>query len=319
MKADSGISPEEAIRRLEIARRIDRPRSGDYIDRLIRGWLEVKTDPNDDDPVIITGLGSFSGRTVAIVGQQKPKTMDANDQIAGNFGMPSPPGYRNAMRMMEFANQHGFPVITFIDTPGALPTMEAEEEGQAKTIARTLALMARLKLPTIAVVIGEGGSGGAVALGLASKVLQLENAFYSVISPESAVPILWKEEAQRYPTGIPKDRLDELTAKVTANFNPFAENNKKLGVIDIVVPEPEGGAHNDYDLAAAYVGRAIADCLDELLLIEPDQLVRDRRDKFLNMGVYIENGKVINRAIKESNLSKPGSSLLGRMSLRRDN
>jgi acetyl-CoA carboxylase carboxyl transferase subunit alpha len=222
-----------------------------------------------DDAAIVGGLGKLEGRTIALIGHQKGR--DLKERTRRNFGMAYPEGYRKAIRVMELADRHGFPLLTLVDTPGAYPGVAAEQHGQGGAIARSQAAMVRLGVPTVTVVIGEGGSGGAVALALADKVLMQENAMYSVISPEGCAAILWRDAEQ--------------APKAAAAFKPDAAHCLELGVIDGIVPEPAGGAHHDPELAAQLLGEAVEGALDELDRIPADILRRSRRAKFRSMGV----------------------------------
>jgi acetyl-CoA carboxylase carboxyl transferase subunit alpha len=219
---------------------------------------------------MVAGLGKLDGRTVALVGQQKGR--DIKERAERRFGMPNPEGYRKAMRVMELANRHGFPVISLVDTPGAYPGVAAEQHGQGGTIAESQAVMARLTVPSVACVIGEGGSGGAIAIALADRVLMQENAIYSVISPEGCAMILWRDAGE--------------AKKAAAAFKPDAVHCFELGVVDGIVPEPEGGAHEDHDAAAALLKVSLVDALDELEGIPGDELRRRRRAKFRSLGVF---------------------------------
>jgi len=222
-----------------------------------------------DDAAIVTGLGKLEGRTVALIGHQKGR--DIKERSVRNFGMAYPEGYRKAMRVMELADRHRFPVVTLVDTPGAYPGVAAEQHGQGGAIARSQARMARLRVPTVACVIGEGGSGGAVAIALADRVLMQENAIYSVISPEGCAAILWRDAGEK--------------RKAAAAFKPDAAHCLELGVVDGIVPEPEGGAHESHEESARLLGAAIADALDELVDVPQDELRARRRAKFRSMGV----------------------------------
>ena len=226
---------EDIWRAVELARHQDRPYTLDYVERLLEDWFELRGDRGRaDDHAIVAGLGRFDGRTVALVGQQKGR--DIKDRIDRNFGSAHPEGYRKAMRVMELANRHDFPLITLVDTPGAYPGVAAEQHGQGGAIARSHALMARLEIPTVACIIGEGGSGGASALALTDRVLMQENAIYSVISPEGCAAILWRDAGE--------------AKKAAAAFKPDALHCLELGVVDGIVSEPEGGAHTDPGEAA---------------------------------------------------------------------
>src|SRR5207237_4539737 len=207
----------------------------DYVERLLEDWVELHGDRGRaDDPAIVTGLGRFDGRTLALVGHQKGR--DIKERTKRNFGMPYPEGYRKAIRVMELADRHGFPLLSLVDTPGAYPGVAAEQHGQGGAIARSQSVMARLGVPTVACIIGEGGSGGAIALALADRVLMQENAIYSVITPEGCAAILWRDAS--------------AAKKAAAAFKPDAAHCLELGVVDSIVPEPEGGAQADADGAA---------------------------------------------------------------------
>ena len=261
---------EEIWKRVLLARNEDRPYTLDYVERIFDEFFELHGDRGrDDDSAVVAGLGTLDGKTVALIGQQKGR--DLKERVARNFGMAYPEGYRKAMRVMELADRHGFPLLTLVDTPGAYPGVAAEQHGQGGAIARSQAVMARLGVPTVAVVIGEGGSGGAVALALADKVLMQENAMYSVISPEGCASILWRDASQ--------------AQKAAAAFKPDAAHCLELEVIDGIVPEPAGGAHTDHDLAAELLREAVAGAFAELENVAPDELRRARRAKFRSMGV----------------------------------
>ena len=242
-------SDEEIWDRVELARHEQRPYTLDYVERMLDDWFELHGDRGRmDDAAIVAGLGSLDGHTVALVGHQKGR--DLKTRVYRNYGMAYPEGYRKAMRTMELADRHGFPLVTLVDTPGAHPGIAAEQHGQGGAIARSQARMLRLGVPTVAVVIGEGGSGGAVAIAVADRVLMQENAIYSVISPEGCASILWRDAAQ--------------AKKAASAFKPDAAHCLELGVIDGIVPEPEGGAQDDHDAAAALLREALVAHLDEL-------------------------------------------------------
>jgi len=262
---------EDIWHSVELARHQDRPYTLDYVERLLDDWFELHGDRGRaDDHAIVAGFGRFDGRTIALVGQQKGR--DIKDRIDRNFGSAHPEGYRKAMRTMELANRHGFPLITLVDTPGAYPGVAAEQHGQGGAIARSHALMARLEIPTVACIIGEGGSGGASALALADRVLMQENAIYSVISPEGCAAILWRDAGE--------------AKKAAAAFKPDALHCFELGVIDGIVPEPEGGAHTDRGEAARLLGDALREALDDLDSVAPEELKRRRRARFRSLGVF---------------------------------
>ena len=234
---------EEIWRKVELARHEDRPYTLDYVERLLDDWFELHGDRAiGDDGAMIAGLGKLDGRTVVLIGQQKGR--DAHERVARRFGMPNPEGYRKAMDAMELADRHGFPVVTLVDTPGAYPGVVAEQHGQGAAIASSQATMARLKVPIVTCVIGEGGSGGAIAIALADRVLMQENAIYSVISPEGCAAILWRDAGQ--------------AKKAAAAFRPDAVHCLELGVVDEIVSEPVGGAHIDPDMAARLLGAGVA-------------------------------------------------------------
>jgi len=262
---------EDIWRSVQLARHEDRPYTLDYVERLLDDWVELHGDRGRaDDHAVVAGLGRFAGRTVAVIGQQKGR--DIKDRIDRNFGSAHPEGYRKSMRVMELAGRHGFPLVTLVDTPGAYPGVAAEQHGQGGAIARSHALMARLEIPTVACIIGEGGSGGASALALADRVLMQENAIYSVISPEGCAAILWRDAGE--------------AKKAAAAFKPDALHCLDLGVIDAIVPEPKGGAHTDTDAAARMLAESVGDALEELEAIPPDELKRRRRARFRSLGVY---------------------------------
>jgi acetyl-CoA carboxylase carboxyl transferase subunit alpha len=262
---------EEIWRSVELARHQDRPYTLDYVERLFEDWVELHGDRGRaDDAAVVIGLGRFDGRTVALIGNQKGR--DIQERTRRNFGMAYPEGYRKAMRLMELADRHSFPLISLVDIPGAYPGVAAEQHGQGGAIARSQAVMSRLGVPVVTCVIGEGGSGGAIATALADRVLMQENAIYTVISPEGCAAILWRDASE--------------AKKAAAAFKPDAVHCLELGVIDGIVPEPEGGAHTDPDEAARLLGEALRDALDDLVDLPGDELRRRRRAKFRSLGVY---------------------------------
>ena len=270
-KLESEPTDEEIWRSVELARHAGRPYTLDYVQRMLEDWVELHGDRGRaDDGAMVTGIGRFDGRTVVLIGQQKGR--DIQERTKRQFGMPYPEGYRKAMRAMELADRHGFPVISLVDTPGAYPGVAAEQHGQGGTIAQSQALMARLRVPIVACVIGEGGSGGAIAIALADRVLMQENAIYSVISPEGCAAILWRDAGE--------------ARKAAAAFKPDAGHCLELGVIDGIVPEPPGGAQNDWVEAARLLGESLQGALDDLDGIPGDRLVKARRAKFRGMGVF---------------------------------
>ncbi len=264
-------SEDEIWEFVELARHPERPYTLDYVERILEDWVELRGDRGRmDDGAIVAGLGKFEGRTVALVGHQKGR--DLKERIARQYGMPSPEGYAKAIRVMELADRFGFPVITLIDTPGAFPGVAAEQHGQGGAIARSQARMLSLTVPTVACVIGEGGSGGALALAVSDRVLMQENAIYSVITPEGCAMILWRDREEK--------------KKAAAAFKPDAFHCYELGVVDGIVSEPRGGAQDDPDAAAASLAQALAGALQELEGRSPAELRRTRRAKFRAMGVF---------------------------------
>ena len=263
-------SEEEIWRSVELARHQDRPYTLDYVERILGDFFELHGDRGRaDDRAIVTGLGKLGGRTIVLVGHQKGR--DLKERTNRNFGMAFPEGYRKAMRAMALADRHGFPLVTMVDTPGAYPGVAAEQHGQGGAIARSQAAMVRLSVPTVACVIGEGGSGGAVAIAVADRVLMQEHAIYSVISPEGCAAILWRDAGE--------------ARKAAAAFKPDAPHCLELGVIDAIVPEPEGGAHTDPDAAAELLEDGILAALEDIDALEPDERRRRRREKYRVMGV----------------------------------
>jgi acetyl-CoA carboxylase carboxyl transferase subunit alpha len=262
---------EETWRLVELARHSQRPYTLDYVERLFDDFIELHGDrARAEDPALITGLGRFGGKTVAIIGQQKGR--DLNERQKRNFGMPHPEGYRKGMRLMEIAQRHRFPIVTFLDSPGAYPGVAAEQHGQGGAIARSQALMARLTVPLIACIIGEGNSGGAIAIGLVDRVLMQENAIYSVISPEGCAAILWRDGAEK--------------AKAAVALQPDALHCLNLGVIDDIVPEPKGGAHLNPDESARLLGDSLGETMEQLLALPAEQLRAQRRERYRRIGIY---------------------------------
>ena len=262
-----------AWQRAQIARHPKRPHTLDLVNLLLEDWVELHGDRVfGDDKAIVGGLATFDGEPVVLIGHQKGR--DTRENIARNFGMPHPEGYRKALRLMQLAGKFGKPIITFIDTPGAYPGLGAEERGQAEAIARNLREMAGLPTPVICVVTGEGGSGGALAIGVGNRVLMLEYAIYSVISPEGCAAILWGDAAKA-------PEAAELM-RVTA------PDLLKLGVIDAIVPEPVGGAHRNWEAAAASLRGALRDQLWQLKSQSEAELIEERHEKFRRIGVFEE-------------------------------
>ena len=264
-------SEDEIWAFVELARHPDRPYTLDYVERILEDWVELHGDRGRaDDGAIVAGLGKLEGRTVALIGHQKGR--DLKERLARQYGMPSPEGYTKAMRIMDIAERFDYPLISLVDTPGAFPGVAAEQHGQGGAIARSQARMMALKVPTVACVIGEGGSGGALALAVSDRVMMQENAIYSVITPEGCAMILWRDPEQK--------------KKAAAAFKPDAFHCLELGVIDSIVSEPRGGAHEDPDEAAASLKIALVSSLDEVSTLSAGELRRSRRAKFRAMGVF---------------------------------
>ena len=259
--------------RAQIARHPKRPHTLDFIKVLMEDFLELHGDRTyGDDRALVGGLARFDGQSVVVIGQQKGR--DTRENIQRNFGMPHPEGYRKALRLMKLAEKFQKPVLALIDTPGAYPGLGAEERGQAEAIARNLREMAALRIPLIAVVTGEGGSGGALAIGVGDRVLMLEYAIYSVISPEGCAAILWGD-ASKAPEAA---ELLHLTAP----------DLLRLGAIDGIIPEPLGGAHRNWEETALHLGRALREHLRALRSKSSEDLLRERYEKFRRMGVFEE-------------------------------
>jgi acetyl-CoA carboxylase carboxyl transferase subunit alpha len=260
-----------AWRKTELARHPQRPYTLDYVERLFSGWSEIHGDRYfGDDPAIVCGLARYQGGEVMVIGHQKGR--DTKQRVFRNFGQANPEGHRKALRCMKMAEKFGHPILTFIDTPGAYPGMGAEERGQAESIARNLREMARLNVPIIATIIGEGWSGGAQALGVADRVLMMENAVYSVISPEGCASIMWRDAGKK-----------EIAAQA---LRITALDMNELGVIDEIIPEPEDGAHKDHDAAAALVGEALQRNYASLKDKPAAELLDSRYEKFRRMARF---------------------------------
>ena len=264
--------------KVQLARHMQRPRTLDYIRGLCDDFVELHGDRRfGDDAAIVGGVATFEGRTVVLVGHQKGR--DARENIRRNFGMPHPEGYRKALRLFQHAEKFGFPVICFIDTPGANPNRESEERGQANAIAENILTMAGLKTPIIACVIGEGGSGGALAIGVADRILMLEHAIYSVASPEAAASIIWRDAAKAPDAA----RAMRITA----------QDLLELGIIDEIVPEPSGGAHADPTTMVATLGDAIRRHLNQLLAFDIETLLQHLNERYRAIGRYEEDASGI--------------------------
>ncbi len=257
--------------KVQLSRHPDRPYFADYIERIIDDFIELHGDRSfADDAAIMAGFGTFEGRHVAVIGQQKGRS--TKDKVRHNFGMAHPEGYRKACRVMELANRYGRPVLTFIDTAGAYPGLGAEERGQSEAIGESLLVMSGLRVPVIAVVIGEGGSGGALALGVANRVLMMSYATYSVISPEGCASILWRDGAR--------------APEASEQLKLLAADAKALGIADDVIDEPLGGAHRNHDEAAQAIKQGILRHLIEIEKEHPDKLVENRYQRFRKLGPY---------------------------------
>jgi acetyl-CoA carboxylase carboxyl transferase subunit alpha len=255
----------------QMARHPNRPYTQDYIDRIITDFEELHGDrAYADDQALITGIGRLNGRSVVVIGHQKGR--DTKEKVARNFGMPRPEGYRKALRVMKMAERFGMPVITFIDTPGAYPGIGAEERGQSEAIARNLFEMAQLKTPIISTVIGEGGSGGALAVGVADHLMMLEYSIYSVISPEGCASILWKSA--------------DKAADAAATLGVTSDRLKSLGLVDKVLSEPLGGAHRDIDAMASRIKNALEEKVTELENLSIEALIEQRQARLLSYGAF---------------------------------
>jgi acetyl-CoA carboxylase carboxyl transferase subunit alpha len=265
-----------AWQRTLLARHPQRPYMMDYVRLLFEDFHELHGDrAYGDDPAMVTGFARYQGKPVVLVGQQKGR--DTKQRVAQNFGQAKPEGYRKALRIMQLAAKFGRPIFTFIDTPGAYPGIDAEERGQAEAIARNLREMARLPVPILVTITGEGGSGGALAIAVGDRVNMLENSVYSVISPEGCASILWRDSA--------KAEVAAEALKITAR------DLKEFGIIDEIVQEPEGGAHLDPEASAAFLGSVLEDSLRELSLLPVPDLLERRYEKFRRMGQFFEDAK----------------------------
>jgi acetyl-CoA carboxylase carboxyl transferase subunit alpha len=271
------LEQRTAFERVQLARHANRPYTLDLIERLFEDFVELHGDKRfAEDPAIVCGLARFHGLPVVIVGHQKGR--DTKQRSYRNFGMPKPEGYRKALRLMRLGEKFGRPIFTFIDTPGAYPGIDAEERGQAEAIAFNLREMAKIKVPIIVTVIGEGGSGGALAIGVGDQVLMLENAIYSVISPEGCAAILWKDSS----------RADQAAEGLRLTAQHLFEE----GIVDKIIPEPEGGAHNDYDQTARYLDSALSERLAEAVSCSQEDRLKLRYGKLRRFGRWGTDGTV---------------------------
>ncbi|PAX52087.1 acetyl-CoA carboxylase carboxyltransferase subunit alpha [Brunnivagina elsteri] len=266
----TGLSPSQ---RLQVARHPRRPSTLDYIQAITDEWMELHGDRcGSDDPALIGGVARLAGQPVVMLGHQKGR--DTKDNIARNFGMATPGGYRKAMRLMEHANKFGMPILTFIDTPGALPTVVAERQGAGEAIAYNLREMFSLDVPIICTVIGEGGSGGALGIGVGDKVMMFEHSVYTVITPEACAAILWKDASK--------------SPQAAAVLKMTSHDLKNLGIIDQILSEPTGGAHSDPLKAATSLKAALLDNLEELNQLTSKERRQLRYEKFRKIGVFTE-------------------------------
>jgi len=267
----SDLTPWQKV---QLSRHPNRPYSLDYIEKIFSDFEELHGDRSfKDDLAIVGGVARFEGTSVMVIAQQKGRNTE--DNLKRNFGCPNPEGYRKALRLMNLANKFGLPIISIVDTPGAFPGIGAEERHVAEAIAVNLREMASLKVPIVALVIGEGGSGGALGVAVANKVLILENAYYSVISPEGCAAILWKDRS--------------FSSNAAEALKLDASELLKLGIVDEVIPEPIGGAHRNWDLTSVSISKSIASNLSELSVLSATKLVDQRYDKFRKMGEFTEN------------------------------
>jgi acetyl-CoA carboxylase carboxyl transferase subunit alpha len=264
------LTPTQIV---QIARHPKRPYSLDYINNLMRDFMEIHGDRRfADDPAVVTGFAFYKGESVAVIGQQKGRT--TRERIERNFGQMNPEGYRKALRLVKMAEKFGFPVISLIDTPGAYPGIGAEERGQAEAIAYNLKVFSIIRVPIVVVIIGEGGSGGALGIGVGDSVTMLENSFYSVISPEGCAAILWKDQ--------------NSVAQAAENMKIRAQDLFALGIIDKIIPEPAGGAHIDPEQTFKNVDKVLSQTLKKLEQKPKEELLEERYQKFRKMGIYVE-------------------------------
>lgn len=274
---DSSGSDNVPFERVKLARHADRPHTLDYISRIVEDFVELHGDRRyADDAAIVGGMGVFDGQEVVIIGHQKGR--DTKQTLKRNFGMPKPEGYRKALRLMSLAEKFNRPILTLIDTPGAYPGIDAEERGQSEAIAFNLREMARLKNPVVVTIIGEGGSGGALAIGVGDYVLMLENAVYSVITPEGCAAILWKEDAAE------TDGRQKVVARAAECLRLTAQDLAKQGIIDQIVPEPTGGAHTSYDEAANLLSSALKSALDSASHTDVNTRLLRRYERLRKLG-----------------------------------
>jgi acetyl-CoA carboxylase carboxyl transferase subunit alpha len=270
LRSEVSVNPDP-WRKAELARHQQRPHFLDYVDRIFTDWSEIHGDRGfGDDTAMVCGMARFQGQEVVVIGPEKGR--DTKQRMFRNFGLPNPEGYRKALRVMKIAEKFSRPVITLVDVTGANPGLGAEERGQAEAIARNLREMARLRVPIVTAITGEGGSGGALAIAVADRVLMMENAIYSVISPEGCASIMWRDATKK-----------ELAAQA---LHITARDLTELGCVDAIIAEPPGGAHTDYDAAAALLGAALQEHLAELQQKSIPELIASRYNKFRNMAQF---------------------------------
>jgi acetyl-CoA carboxylase carboxyl transferase subunit alpha len=275
-KSGEAPAPNPTWDRVQLARHPKRPHTLDYVTRIFTDFSELHGDRAfADDHAVVGGMAFFEGRPVMVIGHQKGR--DTKQKLLRNFGMPKPEGYRKAMRLMRLADKFHRPIVTFLDTPGAYPGIDAEERGQAEAIAVNLREMSRLGVPVIAIVIGEGGSGGALGIGIANRVYMLENAYYSVITPESCAAIIYRDSGK--------------AADAARALRLSAADLLSLGLIDGIINEPAEGAHTDTDAAAESIKRTLRDSLQELCARSAAELIDDRYNKFRQMGNFFAEGQ----------------------------
>ena len=264
----SALTP---MQRVQLSRHGNRPYTLDYVERLFTDWVELKGDRRfAEDAAIVAGVATYHGRSVVVVGHQKGRS--TKDNVKRNFGMAHPEGYRKAVRMFELAGRFGLPILTFIDTPGAYCGIGAEERGQSEAIGAAIAAMVRAPVPIVATITGEGGSGGALGLGVANRVLVMEFGCYSVISPEGCASILWRDAA--------------LADEAAKQLKITAPDLYRLGIVEEIVPEPPGGAHQDHDLAAKLVDQAVLRTLESLEPLSPEALIEQRYQRYRKLGQF---------------------------------
>lgn len=278
VQSQNRATPNNAWDSVQLSRHQERPYTRDYIERLLDSFWEIHGDRKyADDRAIVGGMGLLKGSPVLVLGHQKGRNI--KQRLEHNYGMPKPEGYRKALRLMKLAEKFKRPILTFIDTPGAYPGLGAEERGQAEAIAYNLRSMAVLQVPIIVTVLGEGGSGGALAIGLGDRILMLENSIYSVISPESCSAILWKDQNH--------------VREAAQSLKLTAQDMKRFGIADEIIPEPPGGAHTDWNQMASQLSEVLSRHLEEISNQNPDDRIAQRYQKFRNIGEYIGSPNLV--------------------------